>query len=169
MRFLVLAILIGAAGLYACSSSDDGGKATTPRGDAGATSGGGVPDPSTFFDSLPAATPDKLRGVWENKATQSNVEVATRLGFGDGFIGVAVKCTPPGATAFDVVGYDIDNPDTANGQFEYPGVTVSSDAGSTCGVQLPDGVLEYAVTGTTLKLTQDGADGEIAFTKVGDL
>lgn len=176
MRVVVLSILAGALLLYACSSSDE--KASTPsdtsgQGDGGAgAGGGGVPDPSGFFETLPASTPDKLRGVWENTTTEGTTKAQLRLGFGDQFIGVALRCTPASGSAVDVndvVAYDVDDVDGPTGQFDYAGINEATDAGVTCGVSIPEGIIDYAVTGTTLKLSRLGEDGSIDFTKVGDL
>lgn len=178
MRVVAASVLAGALLLHACSSDEKApaGGTTQDGGTSGSSSSGGgsagEPDPSDLFNASKAASPDKLRGVWENKYSAGNVDAQLRLGFGNTFIAVALRCTPKGGgdsvNVTDIYGYTIDDPDTGSGSFEYDGLEVGTDAGIVCAASLPGGVVDYKITGTNLALSQGSGDGT-AFTKVGDL
>ncbi len=165
--FWLASVLVAASSVYACSSSDDKGGGAA-QDDAGV--GAGVADPSALFDTLKAPTESKLRGVWENKITADGLTRAElRLGFDDAFITVALRCSGVTTILQDIVAYDIENADTATGTFDYPGISLSSDAGTLCGVDLPEGVVSYKITGLSMDLSQADSQDAEKFTKVGDL
>lgn len=181
MRVVAASVLAGAlvSSFVACSSSNDTKSASNSTQDGG-TSGGAASsgsaseaDPSDLFSPLHPASPDKLRGVWENKYTQGNLDAQLRLGFGNTFIAVALRCTPKSGGApvnvTDIFGYEVDNPDTGSGSFDYGGIQLGTDAGVVCAASLPEGTVDYKVTGTNLTLSQGGSGDGTAFTKVGDL
>src|SRR4051794_40984149 len=80
--------------LTACAA-DDGDKLPPP------------PAPETLFDTLPAATPDKLRGVWQSTSTQPNGTVEIRLRFIEHYLVGAAKCTPKGSDTSVIAGASI--------------------------------------------------------------
>lgn len=171
--FITIAVF---ATLLACSSDNKNTGASSSSGanaDDGGGGGGGIPDPSVLFDPLPAASPDKLRGVWETKDTVDGVAIATRLRFTDDFVAGNARCTSPAGKSLDapnIAGIETTDLDKKDGTVAMPGgiAFAATEGDFKCTTSLPGGNLKFAITGTALALSLEGKDGSIAFTKVGD-
>ncbi|MBX3231780.1 MAG: hypothetical protein KIT84_44385 [Labilithrix sp.] len=176
MRTLLVAATAALALLFACSSDDDtpgGGASSTSSSSSSSSTGGTPPDPSTLFDPLPPATPDKLRGVWETKESGDTGQIALRLRFTDDYIAGTARCTSPAGQSLDapnLTGIDSADIDAKEGVIAVPGGLQFSaaDGDFKCNADLPGGDLAFVIEGTTLTLALEGAEGTLTFTKVGD-
>jgi hypothetical protein len=109
--------------------------------------------------------------VWESKNAQPTGTVALRIRFDDSLLAVAVRCTPKSGAVVDVpgiFGWDSTNVDKQNGSFDSDPISVAGtdDAGTQCGIQLPDGPFDFKIDGTTMTLSKTNVTIE-TFTKVG--
>ena len=172
MRAPLLFSIAAVAVLLACSSDDKSAGASSSSGssDGGA---GAPPDPSVLFDTLPAASPEKLRGVWETKESSATGTITIRLRFTELYLGGVARCTTPAGKTLDapqVVGIQTTDVDKKDGTFGMPdGITFAAAEGDfKCKASLPGGNIKFTIAATALKLSIDGVDGTIDFTKVGD-
>lgn len=176
MRTLPFALASTLAVLVACSSGDDGPASTSSSSSSTSSTGGasgGPPDPSTLFDALPPATPDKLRGVWETRETGANGSIAIRLRFTEDYIAGVARCTTPAGKSLDapnLTAIDSADVDAKEGGLAVPGgLAFSATEGDfKCAAEIPGGNLAFVIEGTALTLSLEGEDGTLAFAKVGD-
>src|SRR4051794_18420183 len=96
MSSLIARIAIGLFVLStACTSSTSNGDSAQP------------PKPETLFDTLPAATPTTLRGVWQTIQTQTNGTAEVRLFFTDKYLVGAARCSATGSNTPVIAGGSI--------------------------------------------------------------
>jgi hypothetical protein len=145
--------------LAACSSSDDG---SAP------------PDPVKNFDPLPAATPGKLRGVWETKQEQAQGTIEVRIKFTDGFAVAAARCTytvagaPPAILAGTSVSLTTTALDAPTGTFTIPAIEFQKQDGqAVCLLKVAGSTYDFKVEDTKLSATGAGV-ALPQLTKVGD-
>lgn len=159
---ILRAAIAAALVLGACSS------------DSSSSSGPPPPAPETLFDTLPAATPDKLRGVWENKQDQSGGSIDLRVRFIEKYVVGAAKCTATGSDTGVIAGGNIGlvttDLDAATGKIEFGTLGLSkTENGLQCEASLPGGTYNFTIKDGALSLTRsDGAVLQGSFTKIGD-
>ncbi|MDF2697799.1 MAG: hypothetical protein K0S65_6182 [Labilithrix sp.] len=131
------------------------------------------PAPETLFDMLPAASPGKLRGVWQSTQTQPNGTVEIRLRFMEKYAVGAAKCVATGSeTAVltgGAVGLETTALDAATGKLTVGALGFQKQEGNIlCQVSLPANTYDFTIEGETLSLAVGEAKLNTSFTKVGD-
>ncbi len=131
------------------------------------------PAPETLFDTLPAATPDKLRGVWQSTQTQTNGTVEIRLRFTDSYLVGAVKCVANGSDtpviAGSTIGLDTTALDAATGKLTIAALSMQKQEGNlVCQAGVPGNTYDFTIADGTLSLAVGDAKLNTSFTKVGD-
>jgi hypothetical protein len=144
--------------LTACASEDD----SDPP-----------PAPETLFDTLPAASPDKLRGVWQSTQTQQNGTVEIRLRFMEKHLVGAAKCLAKGSDtpvlAGGSVGLDTSALDAATGKVTVGTLALQKQEGNLiCQLSLQGNTYDFTIENGTLTLAVGNAKLNTVFTKVGD-
>ena len=158
---LLRLLVASTAVVLAACSSDDAASAPPP------------PAPETLFDTLPAATPNVLRGVFGNTQTQTNGTIEIRLRFMEKYVVGGAKCTPTGGGAPVIAGGSIalttDALDAATGKLTIGALGFQKQEGNLlCQVTLPGNTYDFTVTGATLTLKVGAATVSPSFEKVGD-
>ena len=131
------------------------------------------PAPETLFDTLPAATPDKLRGVWQSTQTQTNGTVEIRLRFTDAYLVGAAKCIANGSDspilAGATIGLDTTALDAATGKLTIGALNIQKQEGNlVCQAGVPGNTYDFTIADGTLSLAVGDAKLNTSFTKVGD-
>lgn len=131
------------------------------------------PAPETLFDTLPAATPDKLRGVWQSTQTQTNGTVEVRLRFTDSYLVGAAKCVANGSDtpviAGSTIGLDTTALDAATGKLTIAALSMQKQEGNlVCQAGVPGNTYDFTIADGTLSLAVGDAKLNTSFTKVGD-
>ncbi|MBX3205432.1 MAG: hypothetical protein KF764_10205 [Labilithrix sp.] len=147
--------------LTACASETDGDSPPPP------------PAAETLFDTLPAATPNTLRGVWQTTQTASNGTVELRLRFMDRYVVGAAKCVATGSDtpviAGGSIGLDTTALDAATGKLTIGSLGFEKQEGNIkCQGGLQANTYDFTIEDNTLTLTVGNAKLNAAFTKVGD-
>lgn len=133
------------------------------------------PQTKALFAELPAATPDKLRGVWSLKSQGNAGDAEIRLRFTDGKIVGGVRCTTKAGAELLTVGGEVpattDDLDKKSGSFTMK-TTLQMDGkgsdGQTCQGRLDAAEWGFVVTGTNVILSSIEPKGTASFQKVGD-
>lgn len=128
-----------------------------------------------LFESLPAATPDTLRGVWSFKVEGATANAEIRFRFTDGKIIGGVLCTSNAGDPIMTLGAEVastsDDLDKKTGSFTMA-ATLTMDGkdrnGNTCNGKLDAANWAFVVTGTTVKITSIDPKGSSSLSKVGD-
>lgn len=146
--------------LFACSSSSD-------------DSGPPPPTPESLFQGLPAATPDKLRGVWQTTQDASGGTVELRLRFVEKYLVGAAQCTTTDKSVSVIagasIGLDASGLDAATGKVTFGALTLhKQENGLDCQAALPGNTYDFKIDGGTLSLSVGDAKLNTTFTKVGD-
>jgi len=160
-------LILRAAGAFlllaACSSDSNDADSTPPP-----------PAPETLFDTLPAASPNVLRGVWGNTQNQATGTIEIRLRFVEKYVVGAAKCTPKGEGATSVIaggsiGLATDALDAATGKLTIGSLGFQKQEGNLlCQVSLPANTYDFTVADKTLTLAVGAATVSPSFEKVGD-
>lgn len=146
--------------LTACSS-DDGDKLPPP------------PAPETLFADLPAATPEKLRGVWQNTSKPQGGTVELRLRFMEHYVVGAAKCTADGSDtpviAGSSIGLETTALDAASGKATFATLGMVKEANQLhCEASVPGAAYDFTIKDGVLSFTTSNAKLNVTFTKVGD-
>jgi len=131
------------------------------------------PAPETLFDTLPPATADKLRGVWQTTQEQTNGTVEIRLRFTDGYLVGAVKCLANGSDTPVLAGatteLDTTALDAASGKLTIGALSMQKQDGNLiCQGGVPANTYDFTIAEDTLTLAVKDAKLNTSFTKVGD-
>lgn len=130
------------------------------------------PAPETLFGTLPAATPDKLRGVWQSTQTQENGTVEIRLRFVDKYLVGAAKCSAKGGPeviAGGSIGLSTTALDAATGKVTFGTLGFQKEEnGLRCEVALPGDTYDFTIADGALSLAKGNARLSTTFTKIGD-
>jgi hypothetical protein len=153
-----LGVLTFAIALGACSSDEE----APPTA-----------DPASVFETLGAATPNKLRGVWEQKSDDNGKTVQTRLRFAEGQAIGAARCIPADRSRSLVTGggasLSTTALDEARGKFTLGAVNFrKTDGDLVCSVVFAGNTYDFTITEHKLALTTANSTASITFEKVGD-
>lgn len=131
-----------------------------------------TPAPETLFDSLPAASPNKLRGVWSTTQEQAGGTIEIRIRFIEKYIVGAAKCSPKAGDAViagGTIGLDTTALDAANGKVTIGSLVMDKKTDTVqCQAQVPGGSYDFTVEDAKLTLTMPNAAGSLQLAKVGD-
>lgn len=142
--------------------------------DAATNNGSVPPDPQTLFgDHLPAPTPAKLRGVWQNIQPQTNATIELRIGFVDRYLVGAAKCSAvndgPMVIAGGSVGLDTAALDAATGKVTFGTLELlKEENGLHCELALPGNTYNFTIADGKLSFTTGDAKLNPIFTKIAD-
>lgn len=142
----------------ACSSSNDAETAPDYRG---------------VFETRPAPTPNKLRGVWSRTTTADTGTTEIHLEFTDGFILGGARCLPPDKSRSVTTGgaakLETQALDQAKGSFKMAGLVFQlRDDDISCGLTLAGNTYDFTISGQKLALTTANTGGASTFDKIGD-
>jgi len=157
---LIVLLLTVTVSLGACSSDDDAGETG--------------PDYNTVFETLPPATPNKLRGVWAQKTTAANgAQTDLHLKFTDGFLVGGARCFPPDKSRSVTIGGSSKLETTAlegsSGRFKIASLSFSTrDGDITCGTTLATNTYDFSIKENKLTLTITNVGSASTFDKIGD-
>ncbi len=131
------------------------------------------PAPETLFDTLPAATPDKLRGVWKTTTTQGVVTLELRIRFTERYVVGAAKCTVKDSDQSVLVGGSTglvtQALDAASGKVEMGSLGFQKTENNLqCGASLPGDNYDFTIEEGTLSFRTATARLSTTFTKIGD-
>lgn len=133
------------------------------------------PAPEALFGNHPAATENKLQGVYEIEVDEPSQVITIRLGFVEDTVVGAVRCKPksdaPALEAFGSVEISTDNIEDANGSFEVlePLNMTNTQGDVICEAGLRPGPYRFAMNGLILALTTPNLQEPINYGKVGDI
>jgi len=156
------ALMVGA-----CSSDADSESSSSTTG----------PAPETLFDTLPAPTPSKLRGVYQSTVEQPSGTVEIRLRFTEGNVVGAGKCTYKTAGvepitvggSVGVAALDAATLDAASGKLTITTLDFQKTVGqATCRAGLQGGSFDFKVEEDKLTLSMPNAVNSLSFKKIGD-
>lgn len=178
LRRTLLAGLLALASLAGCTidtGGTDAGPSSGGSSSGGATASSGTPEIAALYGTLPAATPDKLAGVWSSVTKAETGDADVRFRFASGKLTVGVRCTyaaRPGemVTTGGSTTLATTDLDAGFGQFRI-GERLSFRAQEgelECRSQFENLSYSFQITGTTLLLGATEAPGTAALTKVGD-
>jgi hypothetical protein len=147
--------------LTACSSDDNTDSGPPP------------PAPETLFETLPAASPEKLRGVWQSTQTQPDGTVELRVRFTDKYLVGAAKCLAKGSdtpvVAGGSIGLETTALDAATGKVTFGTLGVlKEEGGLRCEASLPGNTYDFRIEGSSLSFSVGNAKLNLALTKIGD-
>ncbi|MBX3198586.1 MAG: hypothetical protein KF894_10670 [Labilithrix sp.] len=145
----------------ACASESDGDAPPPP------------PEPETLFETLPAASPNTLRGVWQTTQTASNGTVELRLRFMDRYVVGAAKCVATGSDTAVIaggsIGLETTALDAATGKLTIGSLGFEKVEGNVkCQGGLPANTYDFTIVDDTLTFAVGEAKLNAAFTKIGD-
>jgi hypothetical protein len=144
--------------LTSCASNDDDGPSP--------------PAPETLFETLPAASPGKLRGVWQSTQTQPNGTVEVRIRFMERYAVGAARCLVTGSDAPVITGDSVELEttalDAATDKLTLGALALKKQEGNlVCQASLPGNTYDFTIEGETLTLSVGDAKLNTPLTKVG--
>ena len=162
-RAIALGFLLG--GATSCSSSSSSASTDSVL----------APEITALFGTLPAASPDKLRGVWSLKAANSAGTADLRMRFTDDKLVLGVRCEYTVPNLQPVVVGQIGaltstDLDAKTGQFTLAATVgaASMDSARTCDAHFDAATWKFVVTGAAVEMEPVGKTGHAHFDKVGD-
>ena len=147
--------LLAMVALSACSSDSDDGSA--------------APDFATVFDTLPAPTPNKLRGVW----SMGDASTTRHLRFMDGYVVGATRCISADKTRSILVGtsakLETSSLDAATGTFTIGALHARKQDGDiTCALSVAGNTYDFVIAERQLTLSVLNATATNSLATVGD-
>jgi hypothetical protein len=133
-----------------------------------------VPEPEDLFGSRPAASPNKLHGLYKVVAEEASKSTEIRLWFGEDSLVGAARCTPVSdkfqpITVGGKIKLETDGLDSASGQFTIGTLTMAKNVDEFyCEAGLRAATYDFKVEELKLTLTTPILADPLVYAKIGD-